>query len=104
MLLILRKSYLTENLSYWILIFISKLVEYVSLMTLGHQLTVFQRDFCETVVTKIYAFLKIRKSSLFYLSFLIMHVGGIHFINHKTKDYLPEGAGLLNLSMSTLKE
>ena len=33
-----------------------------------------------------------------------MLVGGIYFINHKTKDYFPEGAGLLNLSMSTLKE
>ena len=29
----------------------------------------------------------------------------IHFfINHKTKDYVPGGAGLSNLSMSTLKE
>ena len=26
-----------------------------------------------------------------------MHVGGMYFINHKTKDYFPEGAGLLNL-------
>ena len=33
-----------------------------------------------------------------------MHVGGIYFINHKTKDYFPEGAGLLNLSVSTLNE
>ena len=33
-----------------------------------------------------------------------MHVGSIYFINYKTKDYFPEGAGLLNLSMSTLKE
>ena len=33
-----------------------------------------------------------------------MQVGGIHFINHKTNEYFPEGAGLLNLSMSTLKE
>ena len=33
-----------------------------------------------------------------------MHVGGIYFINHKTKDYFPEGAGLLNLSMSNIKE
>ena len=33
-----------------------------------------------------------------------MHVGGIYFINHKTKYYFPEGAGLLNLSVSTLKE
>ena len=30
-----------------------------------------------------------------------MRVGGIYFINHKTNDYFPEGAGLLNLSMST---
>ena len=33
-----------------------------------------------------------------------MHVDGIYFINHKTKDYFPEGAGLLNLSMGNLKE
>ena len=33
-----------------------------------------------------------------------MHGGGIHFINHKTKDYFPESTGLLNLSVSTLKE
>ena len=33
-----------------------------------------------------------------------MHVGGRCFINHKTKDYFPEVAGLLNLSMSTLKK
>ena len=33
-----------------------------------------------------------------------MDVGGIYFINHKTKDYFPEGAGLLNLSVSTLME
>ena len=33
-----------------------------------------------------------------------MHVGGIYFINHKTEDYVPEGAWLLNLPMSTLKE
>ena len=33
-----------------------------------------------------------------------MHVGGIYFINHKTKDYFPEGAGLLNLSVSNLNE
>ena len=44
-----------------------------------------------------------QEGSLFYLSFLIiMHVGGIYFINHKTKDFFPEGTGLLNLSMSTL--
>ena len=33
-----------------------------------------------------------------------MHVGGIYFRNHKTKNYFPEGAGLLNLSVHTLKE
>ena len=33
-----------------------------------------------------------------------MHVGGIYFINHKTNEYFPEGAALLNLSVSTLKE
>ena len=29
---------------------------------------------------------------------------GTYFLNNKTKDYFPEGPGLLNLSMSTLKE
>ena len=33
-----------------------------------------------------------------------MQVGGMCFINHKTKDYFTEGAGLLNLSVTTLKE
>ena len=33
-----------------------------------------------------------------------MHVGGAYFINHKTKDYFLEGAGLLNLLESTLNE
>ena len=28
-----------------------------------------------------------------------MQVGGICVINHKTKDYFPESAGLLNLLM-----
>ena len=33
-----------------------------------------------------------------------MLLGGIYFINHKRKDYFPEGAELLNLSVSTLNE
>ena len=33
-----------------------------------------------------------------------MHVGVIYFINHKTKDYFPEGTGLLNLSARILKK
>ena len=33
-----------------------------------------------------------------------MLMGGIYFINHKTKDYFPESAQLLSLSMSHLKE
>ena len=33
-----------------------------------------------------------------------MHMSDIYFINHKTKGYFPEGAGLLNLSVSTLNE
>ena len=70
----------------------------------GNKLALFQIIACETVVTKIYTFWKIQEGSLFYLSFLIMHVSGIYFINHKTKDYFPEGAGLLNLSVSTLNE
>ena len=73
-------------------------------MNLGNKLTVFQITVSETTVTKIYSFWKIQEGSPFYLSFLIIHLGGIYFINHKTKDYFPEGAGLLNLSMSTLKE
>ena len=32
-----------------------------------------------------------------------MHVRGIYFINHKTKDYFPESAGLLILSNDYLK-
>ena len=75
-----------------------------TIINLGKKLTVFQITVSETVVTKIYTFQKIQEGSLFYLSFLIMHVGGIYFINHKTKDYFPEGAGLLNLSVSTLNE
>ena len=47
---------------------------------------------------------KIQESPRFYLSFLIMHVGGKYFINHKKKDFFPEGTGLLHLSVSTLKE
>ena len=64
---------------------------------LGNKLTLFQIIVCKTFVIKIYTFSKI-------LSFLIMQVGNIYFINHKTKDYFPEGAGLLNLSVSTLNE
>ena len=64
---------------------------------LGNKWTLFQIIVCETFVIKIYTFSKI-------LSFLIMQVGNIYFINHKTKDYFPEGAGLLNLSVSTLNE
>ena len=46
-----------------------------------------------------------KHGSFFYLSFLIiMHVGGTYFANHKTKNYFPEGVGLLNLSMGTFKE
>ena len=52
-------------------------------MNLGNKLTLFQITVCETIVTKIYIFRKIQEGSLFYLSFLIMHVGGIYFINHK---------------------
>ena len=33
-----------------------------------------------------------------------MHVGGMYFINQKTKDYCPEDAGLSDLLVSTLKE
>ena len=65
-------------------------------MNLGNKLTVFQITVCETVTKKI------QEGSLFYLSFLIMHLGVIYFINHKTKEYFPEGAGLLNLSMRVL--
>ena len=71
-----------------------------TIMNLGNKLTVFQITACETILTKIY----IQEGLLFYLNFLMMHVGGTYFINQKTKDYLPEGAGLLNLSMSSLKE
>ena len=73
-------------------------------MNLGNKLTVFQITFCETAVTKIYTFKKIQESPRSYLSFLIMHVGGKYFINHKKKNSFPEGTGLLHLSVSTLKE
>ena len=57
-------------------------------MNLGNKLTVFQTTACEFL----------------YLSLLITQVGGIYFINHKTKNYFPEGAGLLNQSVGTLME
>ena len=59
-------------------------------MNLGNKLTVFQIIASVTVVTKIYTLEKIQESSLLYLSFLIMHVCGIYFIYHKTKDYFRE--------------
>ena len=55
-------------------------------MNLGHQLTVFQRDFCETVVTKIYAVLKIRKSSLFYRNKRVM-IRNHFWVIHNREDY-----------------
>ena len=73
-------------------------------MNSGSKLTVFQITVCETFFIKIYTFFKKKERSLFYLSFLIIHVVVIYFINCKTKHYFPEGIGLSNLSMSTLKE
>ena len=55
-----------------------------TIMNLGNRLTVVQITVCETVI---------QEGSFFYLSFLIMHVGGTYFINHKTKGYFPESAG-----------
>ena len=84
MFLNLRKSCLTKNISNRALSFISKWTEYVSLiffklqgtiMNLGNKLTVFQ----------IAVYEKIQQGSLFYLNFLIMHVDGMYFINHKIK-------------------
>ena len=75
-----------------------------TIINLGNKLTVFQTTICETVVTKIRTLKQTQEDLLFYLCFLIMHVGGIYFTNHKTKDFLPKGAGLLNLSVSTLTE
>ena len=75
-----------------------------TIINFGKTLTVFEITVCDTIVTKIYNFKKLQEGSIFYLSFLIMHVSGIYFINHKTKDYFPESAGLLNLSVSTLNE
>ena len=49
-------------------------------------------------------FKEYKKDQFFILTFLIMHVGGIYFINHRTKDSFPGDAGLLNLSVSTLNE
>ena len=51
-----------------------------------------------------FTFFKRYKKFTFLSEFLDMHVSGIYFINHKTKDCFPEGIGLLKLSMSTLKE
>ena len=75
-----------------------------TIINLGYKLTVFKITVSETVVTKIYTLWKIPEGSISYLSFLIMYVGGIYFINHKTNEYVPEGAVLLNLSVSTLNE
>ena len=69
-------------------------------MNLGNKSTVSQITVCETVVTKICNFKKYKKIHFFYLSFLIIHVAGTYFINHKIKDYFPESAWLLNLSMN----
>ena len=46
-------------------------------MNLSNKLTVFQKTVCETVATKVFTFQKIQDGSLSYLSFLIMHLGGI---------------------------
>ena len=73
-------------------------------MKLGNKLTVFQITVSETVVTKIFTFKKNARRFTFLFEFLDNGRGGIYFINHKTKDYFPEGAGLLNLSVSTLNE
>ena len=59
--LILRKSYLTKNISNRTLKFISKWVECVSLKVASHnnefvKQTLFQKTVCETVVTKIFIF------------------------------------------------
>ena len=67
-------------------------------MNLGNKLTVFQIIVCETVVTKIY-FLKNTGRFTFLFEFLDNTSRW-----YKTKDYFPESAGSLNLSLSTLKD
>ena len=74
------------------------------MINFGNKSILFQITVCETIVIKTYTFKKIQEGSLFCLSFLIMHVCGTYFINHKTKHYFPELSGLLNLSVSTLNE
>ena len=49
-------------------------------------------------------FLKNTRRFIFLFELLDNACGCMYFINHKTKDYFTEGAGLLDLSVSTLKE
>ena len=76
----------------------------VTIMNLWNKLD-FKELFVKLSLVKCTLSIKTQDGSLFYLSFLIiMHVGGTYFANHKTKNYFPEGVGLLNLSMGTFKE
>ena len=68
-------------------------------MNLGNKLTVFQVTVCETAVTKSTLFKKNAGRFTFLFEFLDNASG-----QYKTKDYFPEGAGSLNLSLSTLKD
>ena len=72
-----------------------------TIKNLGNKLTLFQ-IIVKLSLLKFTFFKKYKKDH--FLSFLIMYVGGIYFINHKTKDYFPKSAGLLNLSVSTSHE
>lgn len=72
---------------------------------MGQIKTISKNYLCENIVTKIYIFEKIQSNdSCFNLGALMMHVGGLYFINQETIDYFPESGWLLNLSLNTLKE
>ena len=77
----MRKSFLTENKSNITLNFISKWVEYAHKLLFKLQGTKMNLG---------------NKLSVFQMA--------VCDTVHKTKDYFPEDAGLLNLSMGTLKE
>lgn len=72
---------------------------------MGQIKTISKNYLCENIVTKIYIFKKIQSNdSCFNLGALMMHVGGLYFINQETIDYFPESVWLLNLPLNTLKE
>ena len=111
MFLILRKSCLTENTFNRALTFISKWVEYVLLFVFlsceennefREEINRISNNCLWKCRYKFTLFKKYKKVHFFIWVFYTTWV--VYFINHKTKDYFLESAGLLNLSVSTLKE